>query len=81
MWVRDGHYCITDELPDYPTDLYAMFDAEGFLTMEQLPLYEENIARIQTRTEVGAYTHHQRIRATAAQRAEAFLRTIGKWKE
>ena len=66
--------------PDYLNDLNAMHEAEKVLTSEQ---NNEYIATLQTvcgssvpLAIAGSYVH-----ATAAQRAEAFLRTIGKWKD
>ncbi len=55
--------------PDYLTDLNAMHEAEN--------------ARITTaQLEEDYYFELKRnFRATAAQRAEAYLRTLGKWEE
>ncbi len=81
-WRHEG---IGDRLnpPDYLHDLDAMHEAEKVLTEHQQELY-------------GGFLHSGRlclfnayctewswnlIHATAAQRAEAFLRTIGKWKD
>jgi hypothetical protein len=59
-------------LPDYLNDLNAMAEAEKVLN---------NVQRERYRTEL-VYSHSGRdVFATAAQRAEAFLRTIGKWEE
>ena len=70
-------------LPDYLNDLNAMHDAENFLfPVEISDLYSPDLVK-----EYASYLPHMCIghpggamRATAAQRAEAFLRTIGKWK-
>jgi len=65
-----------EALPDYLTDLNAMHGAEKVLTAGQRYIYTDNLWRL---------THHAKIfpsvHATAAQRAEAFLRTIGKWED
>ena len=61
-------------IPDYLNDLNAMHEAEKVLTNEQLEVY----CNILHKPNHGVYWA---IHATAAQRAEAFLRTIGKWKE
>ena len=61
-------------LPDYLNDLNAMHDAEKVLTNEQLEVY----CNILHKPNHGVYWA---IHATASQRAEAFVRTIGKWKE
>ena len=59
------------KLPDYSTDLNAMHDAEKGL--EDPDCYEEWLADVCGGT---SYLFH----ATARQRAQAFLRTIGKWE-
>ena len=71
------------ELPDYLNDLNAMHEAEKVLTDEQDLEYSEVLEQV-----VGARFNSnngedmRRLRsATAAQRAEAFLRTVGKWEE
>ena len=61
-------------LPDYLNDLNAMHEAEGILTNEQIEVYCSFLQKPQWGIWWG-------IHATAAQRAEAFLRTIGKWEE
>lgn len=62
------------EFPDYCNDLNAMHEAEKVLTSEQIDKYVTILClEIQPEPKL----HH----ATARQRAEAFLRTIGKWKE
>lgn len=65
---------IWEKLPDYCNDLNAMAEAEGF-GEDDLGEYLENLAMVCAR--------EPRVSelATAPQRAEAFLRTIGKWKE
>ena len=64
------------ELPNYCDDLNAMFEAEEWLL-------QQPIARGKARTMLellaGMATHHWH--ANARQRAEAFLRTVGKWKD
>jgi hypothetical protein len=62
-------------LPDYLNDLNAMHEAEKTLTYAQggdMTLW------IQRMTCAG---YGPQLFATAAQRAEAFLRMIGKWEE
>lgn len=68
-WISPGPL---EEIPDYCNDLNAMHEAEKVLT---------NIQREHYRTELVYQYSGGDIFATAAQRAEAFLRTIGKWKE
>jgi hypothetical protein len=58
------------EIPDYANDLNAMHEAEETLGPEQARQYHNRLGR------TGAvWLWH----ATARQRCEAFLRTIGKW--
>lgn len=69
-----------EELPNYPEDLNAMHEAENTLNEEQQIKFciELRKCAFGTRNQVQMfYAYH----ATAAQRCEAFLRTIGKWKE
>lgn len=68
MW-REG--CI----PDYLNDLNAMHEAEGDFNLRQSEEYFNALCDVVTAK--GYRFIHS---ATAAQRAEAFLRTIGKWK-
>lgn len=58
-----------NHIPDYCKDLNAMAEAEN-ICINTAALEEE-------------YYHfiNRNFRATARQRAEAFLRTLGKWKE
>jgi len=74
-------------IPLYTTCLNACHEMEKVLIGPQAILYErmlENMVRAQARTQPGdRYPRAATIcswHATAAQRAEAFLRTIGKWK-
>lgn len=59
------------DLPDYVNDLNAMHEAEQRLTKEQA---EDYVARLFD-------SCYESTFATARQRAEVFLRTIGKWEE
>jgi hypothetical protein len=59
-------------VPDYLNDLNAMHEAENSLTTSQMTTMSQYLHR-----KIGVLWGF----ATAAQRAEAFLRTIGKWKE
>jgi hypothetical protein len=69
IWSDDGW------IPDYLNDLNVMHEVEKVLTYAQggdMTLW------IQRMTCAG---YGPQLFATAAQRAEAFLRTIGKWEE
>ena len=61
-------------IPDYCADLNAMHEAEKVLQDDQREVfYPRNLGAWQRPFNV--------IYATAHQRAEAFLRTVGKWEE
>lgn len=59
-------------LPDYPHDLNAMHEAEKELLAEQKVDYLIWLAKLNNKAPTFS---------TADQRSEAFLRTIGKWKD
>lgn len=69
-WHRYGADCWLDG-PDYLNDLNAMHEAEKTLSSGQRQAYALHLARLCDRS-----TWH----AIAAQRAEAFLRTLDLWK-
>ena len=81
-WVcANGEWCVGEEVPDYLNDLNAMHEAEQiFLNprrMEELDCQPDNyclhLAEVcQTRSAA-------LLISTAAQRAEAFLKTLGLW--
>ena len=90
-WRPNGNFSEgTWHLPKYTKSLDAMHGAEEKLPLSEdsknglyIEVYPEELARI-----VGANLDSDNwsetlkmIHATAAQKAEAFLRTIGKWKE
>ena len=84
MLFRRKEKCFRAEnLPDYLNDLNAMHGAEKMLTDEQDLEYSESLEQV-----IGARFNSnngedmRRLRsATAPQRAEAFLRTLGKWED
>ena len=81
-WVAHKVMASQGVLPDYLNDLNAMHDAENVLTDDQWPIYRDEIRLVvlgPIRTVSGWCKSD--IHATASQRAEAFLRTIGKWEE
>ena len=72
-WQSPGAYRAfsPDDLPDYCNDLNAMHEEEKSLTSaEQCRKYADILD-----DENGGHF------ATASQKAEAFLKTIGKWEE
>ena len=72
--IEPGDIPVTTSPPDYLNDLNAMHEVEKVLTNEQLEVY----CNILHKPNHGVYWA---IHSTASQRAEAFLRTIGKWEE
>jgi len=73
-WHGDGHISI-DNIPDYCNDLNAMHEAEKILVGTNNWELCDYVQRLNTAT--NSWT----ALATAHQRAEAFLKTIGKWEE
>ena len=61
-------------VPCYSGDLDAMHEAEKVLTREQIEVYCELVNPKNHGVWCG-------IHATARKRAEAFLRTLGRWEE
>ena len=76
-WISPGPL---EEIPDYLNDLNAMHEAEKILTGDDYYKYSCHIyeAACKTQKKTGQWRF---IGATAAQRAEAFLRTIGMWED
>jgi hypothetical protein len=66
------------EVPDYLNDLNAMHEAEKSLQLKDQMLYQGMIGRV---TGNRCPALFGQIHATAAQRAEAFLRTLNLWEE
>lgn len=76
-YYRDSDITVSHEssLPDYLNDLNAMHKAEGML--QHYGYYCDQLA-IVMKVNRGAISL---ISATAAQRAEAFLKALNLWKE
>jgi hypothetical protein len=66
----------TSPLPDYCNDLNAMHEAEKILSDESHADYACEL--VKTIRQNGEW--FESVSATAAQRAETFLRTINKWE-
>ena len=64
-------------LENYPEDLNAMHAAEASLSAEDQEEFVRQLAGIVSANDLWWCLIH----ATAGQRAEAFLKTIGKWVE
>lgn len=77
FFVLGGDALTAAEIPDYLNDLNAMHEAEKVLTDDQLWKYSVNLHSLVK--EDPNNRESWQFRATAAQRAEAFLRTLGLW--
>jgi hypothetical protein len=71
--AKTGYDAIVGDIPDYLNDLNAMHEAEKVLNANQVDAYIDFLINGRKATAFMA------VFATATQRAEAFLRTIGKW--
>lgn len=74
--LRDKHGNRTPlkQIPDYCTDLNAMHEAEKTLTDDQFKWYTYWVEKLMPETKYRCY-----LCATASHRAEAFVRSLGKW--
>jgi hypothetical protein len=68
------------ELPNYCNDLNAIHEAEMSLPVEEFNGQEWDQSRSEYRWRLRLICLHP-CHATARERAEAFLRTIGKWED
>ena len=77
-WVAEG----LDPIPDYCNDLNAMHEAEKVMFLHWNEYIEVLIKmRWDEAQPERCEPDLSIVRATARQRAEAFLRTIGKWRD
>lgn len=77
MWTANGIDCTCYELWDWVNDLNAMHEAEKTIFPYYAPVYSNKLAKV-TGAEMSDDTDY--FCATARQRAEAFLRALGKWE-
>ena len=80
LWSKGNESKKLHELPDYINDLNAMHEAEKvFTTAEQQNKYQAEIAEIAWGCEEMGHRQvvFNQLTATARQRAEAFIRTLG----
>jgi hypothetical protein len=74
-----------DDLPNYCRDLNAMHEAEKVLDYQQAQDFGDtmyNLCADENSEQENPFPwRFAVIHATARQRAEAFLRTLGKWEE
>jgi hypothetical protein len=89
-WIMPEKWCMDPKgvlrfnhhRPDYLSDLNAMHQAERVLTQQQRIEYVRELGYIWTGRNDRAIPNWWFVHdATAIQRAEAFLRTIGKWED
>ncbi len=66
-----------DYIPDFCNDLNAMYNAENILLNKSLELFDAYGSSL----DACVYPDDSAFHATAAQRAEAFLRTLGLWED
>lgn len=74
----DDYLRFSGDTPDYLKDLNACHEMEKALSSRQWAAYEYTLEDLSGATVEGV---RNLLHATAAQRAEAFLRAIGKWTE
>lgn len=74
---------LSDPPPDYPNNLNSIHEAEGKLIFSRRQAYYHELQKVMSRgMDVSCLIAEiECCRATASQRSEALLRTIGKWKE
>lgn len=69
-------------LPDYPNDLNSICEAEKMLNHDGWRIYIGFLMGNRVIPKLASMEEfHKAWNATAAQRSEAFLRTVGKWKD
>lgn len=71
---------INIDIPDYLNDLNAMHEAEKTLARIPRIEYKSILNQITRGEHDNLYEHHNDVFATAAQRAEAFLRALNLWE-
>ena len=75
----EGVRVMLSSVPDCFNDLNAMHAVEEALNETQRDAWCRELEIVLRRT--GKHSSFEQRHATAAQRAEAILRTLGKWKE
>lgn len=68
-------------IPDYLNDLNAMHEAEKCIPADRLTKYKLHLQYVTSGAWNSAGQAYEQHNAEAWHKAEAFLRTIGKWKE
>lgn len=88
-WITapDGTSQFRHDIPDYPNDLNAMHEAVMTLDPELQTLYVDALLAVIHRVDAGYFSKIGWCEgwdiaiASPIHRAEAFLRTLGLWKE
>lgn len=76
VYRKDGMWVYPKDIPDYLTDLNAMHEAEKVVIEKDVRLY---LRYGQELIKLSGQGMFDAMFATAAQRAEAFLRTLNLW--
>lgn len=79
---QEGDRMVEYKVPNYLHDLNAMREAESSIV--ETPLwfgYNSELKLVCGDPQSDGYSCHIRIHAKASQKAEAFLRAIGKWTD
>jgi hypothetical protein len=74
----NGDWQYKDKIPDYCNDLNAMHEAWLSLSDKDKFVCDKELMRVLVASKDGPYWM---TNSTAKQRAEAFLKAIGKWKD
>ena len=77
-WYPDGKTYGSQGIHNYCNDLNAMHEAEKVLNHIRAAEYARILTSIAWQSEQPVFAP---MTATARERAEAFLRTLGKWEE
>lgn len=81
-WVNEINHARALQLPDYLNDQNAIYDAEEHFTYNQLLEYTHNLAVVHLKAaNRNDWTYDAFVHIPANERAEALLKTIGKWEE
>jgi hypothetical protein len=78
----EGQLVTHNSIPDYLNDLNAMHEAEKVLTEKQIRSYAFILSQVlDTSPTVDLDDQFLNIHANAAQRCEAFLKTLNLWED
>ena len=81
-WHQKGKKTYQRFCPDYCNDLNAMHEAEKHLTTNEYMRYWDYLYNLCDRTVSSRVEDDFKLlHLTAAEKAEAFLKTIGKWDD